>query len=1059
MPFPNDIAARPDPTSPTGLRINASLVAPTLVEHNVRVNFDTVDGWGTLSPISVNFDSPIDYRKLYAIQNDTDAGNDGVYVINLHTGEHVALDFSSGNFPIVLPKTDNYFPNDPLSTQSNLLFATTGAQPNFIHDVDPDWEKTHTAPQMYDDLMTFWERATNTMLIRPVRPLDQQTTYAVILTDQIVGATGKAVDSPFPGINHAAQTAALRGLPSHLPSGVDLSHVRFAWSFTTQSTTADLEAIREGLYGRGTLGWLADAVPVTSAKNGVAQTVMKLLPQVDITPNSPNTYVMSSEQVRGALKKLAAAYFGCDPIADPSCGGRFAPLVNELKFVDYFVLGSYDTPNFLDPATHGNVPAGPAYDAVFHVDRLAGTVNGEKTIATQKVYFWMTIPKTTDKFKPPFPVAIYGHGYTSERSEGLAFAGALARQGIAWVGIDSFGHGMGADTRFTVQTAFPGLGLTPLAESITRGRARDLDNDGKPDSGGDFWTADTFHTRDVVRQSVIDWIQLIRLFHTFDGKVQMPSMLETGKTVVAGDFNGDGIPDVSGPDVLPDGTHNPGSDFFVWGISLGGMLSGILPAIEPSVSAAVPVSGGGGMADIGIRSIQGGVVEAVFLEVMGPFILSCKWNTDFGKCYDDGDLAKGCTTPECAQQDAFAWDAQLVNGQHTMLIARGEHMKAAPGDLVKVENLTNGQFRVQVAGPKLKIRIPIPADGPIYNVDYSKDPQHEKGVWDMTPGHFREGDSIRITVCTPNSDATDCSSAPPKQVISTFKDLEYDFTSQARGHVQTPPAFLGREFPLGSPLISVARGFGLERQSPDFRRFMSLAQTILEPADTASYAPHFFEKLLAARAGRPANVMVMATVGDMNVPVNTGIEMARAAGVIDDATNKILISHHVVEALSKLPRFVPNQPGYTGGAPKFDDVLCNANSHCDKPPMLLDPTGYACADDGTDCLDGFGAPRLVPPLRKQLERKTCTDAQSATFQNCGVSALSMPYLSPKGEHGFDIPNVTVPFDMNNYLVNMVARYFATRGKEILHDRCLSAEVDLNQSKFHTACEFMAPNPQ
>ncbi len=1043
VPFPNDIATRPDPGSPTGLRVNASLAAPTLLERNVRANMDTLDGWGTLSPISVNFDTPIDYQHLYAVQNDTNPVNDGVYLINLRTGERVALDFNGGNFPVGLPKTDNYFPNDPLFDQSNILFGTKGGQPNFIHEVDPNWEATHTAPQMYDDLMTFWERATNTLLIRPVRPLDQQTSYAIILTDQLMGPSGKAVDSPFPGINHAAQTPALRTLPSHLPAGIDLSHVRFTWSFTTQSTTADLEAIREGLYGRGTLSWLADAVPVTAIEDGVLQSTMKLLPQVEASPTQPNTYILTGDQARSALTKLASLYFQCDPIADPSCAGRFGGLVNELKFVDYFVMGSYDTPNFLDSS--------PTYDAIFHVDRMAGTVNGVKTIPTQKVYYWMTIPKTTEKFKPPFPVSIYGHGYTGNRSEGLAFAGAMARQGIAWVGIDSFGHGIDALTRQTIQAQFPNLGLAPLGDALALGRARDLDNDGFVNPGGDFWTADTFHTRDVVRQSIVDWMQLIRVFHTFDGKVQMPSALDPAKTTAAGDFNGDGIVDVSGPDLLPDGTHNPASDFFVWGISLGGIVSGLLPAIEPAISAAVPVSGGAGLGDIGIRSIQGGVVEAVFLEVMGPFILSCKWDTTNGKCAD-GDPV----------HDALAWDAQLVNGQHTMLIARKDHMNVAPGDLVKVENLTNGQTRVQVAGPRLNIRIPIPADGPVYKIDYSKDPKHEKGIWDLTPGHFREGDSIRITVCTPNADASDCStSSSPKQVINQFMDFEFDSAA-----LQKPPTFMGREFPVGSPLISVARGFGLQRQSPDFRRFMSLAQMILEPGDPGSYAPHYFQNLLPARAGRPANVMVMATVGDMNVPVNTGIEMARAAGVIDDATNQILISHHVVEGLSRLPRFAPNQPGYAGGAPKFSDVLCSANSHCDKVVIngatiypLLDPTGYSCADDGTDCFDGFGAPRLSPPLRKQLERKTCTDAQAATFLNCGVGALSLPYLSTQGEHGFDIPNVTAPFDMNNYLVNMVARYFSTRGKEILHDRCLAAEIDLTRSGVKQACDFMPATPK
>ena len=43
------------------------------------------------------------------------------------------------------------------------------------------------------------------------------------------------------------------------------------------------------------------------------------------------------------------------------------------------------------------------------------------------------------------------------------------------------------------------------------GRDRDLNNDGLADSGGDMWTADLFHTRDMVRQSVVDHMQFVRI--------------------------------------------------------------------------------------------------------------------------------------------------------------------------------------------------------------------------------------------------------------------------------------------------------------------------------------------------------------------------------------------------------------------------------------------------------------------------------------------------------------------------------------------------------------------
>ena len=44
IPLPNDVATFPDRTSPTGVRLNASLVAPTAFESRLREGFDSLDG-------------------------------------------------------------------------------------------------------------------------------------------------------------------------------------------------------------------------------------------------------------------------------------------------------------------------------------------------------------------------------------------------------------------------------------------------------------------------------------------------------------------------------------------------------------------------------------------------------------------------------------------------------------------------------------------------------------------------------------------------------------------------------------------------------------------------------------------------------------------------------------------------------------------------------------------------------------------------------------------------------------------------------------------------------
>src|SRR5690606_17282666 len=113
-----------------------------------------------------------------------------------------------------------------------------------------------------DDLMTFYERETNTLVFRPVLPLNQQTPYAVVLTKRITGedrdpsdgVTPPPIRSPFKYINHTRQNKALEPLNKVLNGrNLTLDDVAFTWTFTTQTITRDLEAIRRGLYGHGPL--------------------------------------------------------------------------------------------------------------------------------------------------------------------------------------------------------------------------------------------------------------------------------------------------------------------------------------------------------------------------------------------------------------------------------------------------------------------------------------------------------------------------------------------------------------------------------------------------------------------------------------------------------------------------------------------------------------------------------------------------------------------------------------------------------------------------------------
>src|SRR6478736_5083939 len=229
IPFPNDLATRLDRDSPTGRRINASLVAPTTLEGEVRQEMNTLDGWATFGPITVGFDAEIDPIAVKNAHLDDDFANDAVYVINLKTGEPVALDMGRGNFPMVLQDTNKFFMNDSRDTTSNLLFETaTEVDTNGNGVLDPEedtdhdgiWDKPNTTgPDQYRDLLTHYEKQSHTLIIRPVVPLEQQTTYAVVLTRRIKDAAGNPVRSPFGFVNHVAQTEQLKPLLGFLGKG------------------------------------------------------------------------------------------------------------------------------------------------------------------------------------------------------------------------------------------------------------------------------------------------------------------------------------------------------------------------------------------------------------------------------------------------------------------------------------------------------------------------------------------------------------------------------------------------------------------------------------------------------------------------------------------------------------------------------------------------------------------------------------------------------------------------------------------------------------------------
>ncbi len=577
--------------------------------------------------------------------------------------------------------------------------------------------------------------------------------------------------------------------------------------------------------------------------------------------------------------------------------------------------------------------------------------------------------------------------------------------------------------------------LAPAGDALTDDRALDPDRDGSKESGGDFWTSYIMHTRDVVRQSALDHFAMIRILRSFDGERLAGPVDHDGDGVaderwdyedweddtdhpdenrlvgdfdgdgtveLAGDFNADGVVDMGGPD----------GKYYVWGQSLGGIMSALMGGLDPSIRAIAPTSGGGGLSDIAVRDDNGGVRRAVVLRIMSPLIVTAPVSETM---VDDHDTA--CE----AGQVSTRFMIPDVNDDTRVEFACLDPVIATEGNVLVAENLDNGEMKCAMFRPGGLVRISLPSD------------QGNR----IRLSIFAQGDVPRTDTCEP------LTGADPVHVVDTFEvDAVYQFLSWTSGET----------------LVAPTEGYGIDRNTPEMRRLLSLAQIALEAGDPINYAPHYYlEPIEYPGLGEHhTNALVIGTAGDRVVPINTAAAQMRAAGILDFSNvdprygktpNQLLVDNWVLEGVEQYGRSYPD----------------DASGRCDTDPcpILFDP------DDLDLDTDGYESPYPADPLRlwrpsvpddllasalldcdvetvneggrTWVEKVTCPD---------GVSAGLFPIIFPDGEHGFYIPDPALVFDINTYLVNQIALYFSTDGTELSFALC----------QHDSSCPWIAPLP-
>ncbi|MCC7537849.1 MAG: hypothetical protein IT379_16615, partial [Deltaproteobacteria bacterium] len=840
-----------------------------------------------------------------------------------------------------------------------------------------------TDDRPYDDMLTWYERETNTLIVRPFVPLQERRTYAVVLTDRLVGQDGQPVRSPFASVHHPDQRRELDTLAGWLRRRPDLygdlsergwDGVAMAWTFTTQSVTGELRALRDGLYGRGTFASLAEEFPAESTfELAVAQ-------GGDGCELSDNLHRIDTQQILPVIETLAGAVFGLSPEAT-------AQLLRSYDAVDHLAFGFVRSPYLLGD------PEASQLDDSWDVRPESGYAR----VTDDRVPVFIVVPKETPGHQQPFPTVMYGHGTGLVGLEGLSEAGFFAQHGLATVAITGPSHGLPLSRALerTVLALFDGACHAPLGEALLDDRAEDLNGDDIKDTAGDYWTGFVFRTRDMVRQHVLDTANVVRILRSFDGARQGQDLDANGSADLFGDFDLDGTPDIGGPD----------GPYFATGRSMGGITTMVLAGIEPSIVAAAPVSGGGGMADLTTRSQQGGLKEAVYLRLEGPLVVGVPASS-LATEGEPTERASSCTRPG-SRSIRFVVPTAVNTARIEVACLNADRLQ--PGDAVMVTNLINGEARCTGVREDGRFRIGVPSD---------EDDLLVIEVWQNGTQY------LDFATCERPRDQQ------PFEVLDRFQVGSDDCTECAR--------YERRTWSIGSSLVAPTYGFGMRRQTPDFRRFAQIAQAGLERGDPISYARGIFldpiEQDDGSRVRR--SIMVVNNIGDFNVPVSGGDAYARAAGLIpflpSDAPDDFAEYRATRSMASRIGEATPL------------DLLVRTHvlegiPHLERHPGTQSPQTLYDIDDFDDGLQGFGEQRPDTPLRLVRRSRPVAEGDvwwpevSGDADGDPLSALVHAMSEPFGAHAIPEPaDPSEPWDDGVYYFNLIARFFASRGRDVYY---------------------------
>jgi hypothetical protein len=380
-------------------------------------------------------------------------------------------------------------------------------------DIDAPTSGTGNAtPRVIGVNQLVWDSPSHVLAAESDEQLRQHTRYAFVVTTGMLDASSLPIapaeelkrfrhdlnygqtNSP---VLHAYREDMLGALKTLRKLGISKEQVAGVSVFTTQSATAVLEHVRDDLKAA-----TPDPVSFTLGSGGTRA----VFPVSSIQSIDWQVHLGGTPPV---FQPFKTAFYSYLPVLPPK----------------YFTLLDLYAPGAVKTIAYGSYRSA-RYIANEPVMPVVGTRAGRPPIQSiDTIYVNFFIPSGP---QPPegWPVVIFGLGGGDYKDEEVyLYAGAFAAHGMATACINVNGQGYGPLSYLTV-TLKDGASV----HFPSGGRSTDVDGDGDIKDNEGVQTVSNAHkilgARDTIRQTVIDYIQLVR-------EIQ-----------VGVDIDGDGKPDL-----------------------------------------------------------------------------------------------------------------------------------------------------------------------------------------------------------------------------------------------------------------------------------------------------------------------------------------------------------------------------------------------------------------------------------------------------------------------------------------------------------------------------------